>query len=368
MCKSNSNGNAGHRYVKCHIMHPNGLQCNYFRWCTPCTTPTMSQASSPILGSPTPHPPTTAQTLDSVSAVLIASIPQSDTPGQCAYPGCGVVRIHSACTHRRCRKHCLKVVGCAVKDHNDSWSHEFAAQSAAAPPMLLPGDALPSIIPQPHDLAVHPAPAAVSISAPLPDGAVPGIAPLWILDPESASTQANGKGRAVEVPAPGVEATTSSGPSNTQTHTTTRPTPHYTSQMPPILTNQIAKEQALCEEQRSLEAQRIANLQKAKHHVIVYCWHTVHLIPNVCGLVTNTGNYRTTLTQSSLSFKVAFNGRCFLSRIVSSQSCSSVRTVIWQVCRSTSTTDQFAYGQLLLDAGPTGEGGLGSNEGAVEGR
>jgi hypothetical protein len=52
--------------------------------------------------------------------------------------------------------------------------------------------------------------------------------------------------------------------------------PKYASQMTAAFTKQHAIEQAREERLRAADAERLANLEKAKNHVIIYAW------PKVC--------------------------------------------------------------------------------------
>jgi hypothetical protein len=63
-----------------------------------------------------------------------------------------------------------------------------------------------------------------------------------------------------------------SAPTSTN-HVANHLQPRYTSQMPAIFTQQIAKEAEMNEMHHKLDAQRIANLKTAKHRVVAYGWH-----------------------------------------------------------------------------------------------
>jgi hypothetical protein len=59
--------------------------------------------------------------------------------------------------------------------------------------------------------------------------------------------------------------------------------PRYASQMTPAFTQQHAIEQALEERRRAADEERLANLEKAKNHVIIYAWPKVFcsLVPTL---------------------------------------------------------------------------------------
>ncbi|KAF8802113.1 hypothetical protein BYT27DRAFT_7307879 [Phlegmacium glaucopus] len=48
--------------------------------------------------------------------------------------------------------------------------------------------------------------------------------------------------------------------------------PRYASQMMAVFTQQYADEHAQEERQRAVDAERLANIEKAKNHVIIYSW------------------------------------------------------------------------------------------------
>jgi hypothetical protein len=52
--------------------------------------------------------------------------------------------------------------------------------------------------------------------------------------------------------------------------------PRHASQMTAVFTKHYGLQQTLEEQRRAADAERIANVEKAKHHVIVYAW------PQVC--------------------------------------------------------------------------------------
>jgi hypothetical protein len=55
--------------------------------------------------------------------------------------------------------------------------------------------------------------------------------------------------------------------------------PRYASQMTAAFTQQYADKYVLEEQQRTVDAERLANIEKAKNHVIIYVW------PKVCHLM-----------------------------------------------------------------------------------
>ena len=54
--------------------------------------------------------------------------------------------------------------------------------------------------------------------------------------------------------------------------------PQYASQMTAAFTEQNAIHQAIEEKRRMVDAEHLANIEKAKNHVIIYAWPMVHLI------------------------------------------------------------------------------------------
>jgi hypothetical protein len=51
--------------------------------------------------------------------------------------------------------------------------------------------------------------------------------------------------------------------------------PRHASQMTAVFTEHYARQQALEEQQRAADAERIANIEKVKSHVIIYAWQKV---------------------------------------------------------------------------------------------
>ena len=55
--------------------------------------------------------------------------------------------------------------------------------------------------------------------------------------------------------------------------------PQYASQMSAAFTQQYADKNALEEQRRAVDAERLANIEKAKNHIIIYAWPKVsHLL------------------------------------------------------------------------------------------
>ena len=55
--------------------------------------------------------------------------------------------------------------------------------------------------------------------------------------------------------------------------------PRYASQMTAAFTQQYADKHALEEQQRVVDVEHLANIEKAKNHVIIYAWPKVpHLL------------------------------------------------------------------------------------------
>ena len=225
ICKSNKNGNAGRLFTACYKKHENGTSCSYFKWADDRISPPTSRfASSSPPCSPTLPAPSSAQ-----HATLVPtpqpSPPQapalSSHPTSCAKPGrngCKSMRLHPDCKHRMCRRHCLEAGGCQAKGHN--------------PP-----------------------------SAP-------------------SSTLNKGKQRATSLEFP--PSRSSSPDQHTATAGTSTSTdffadPRHASQMTAVFTEHYARQQALEEQRRAADAERIANIEKVKSHVIIYAWQKVCL-------------------------------------------------------------------------------------------
>jgi hypothetical protein len=89
-----------------------------------------------------------------------------------------------------------------------------------------------------------------------------------------------GKQRAVSPRAFNLRSPSSSPPPATATASTSTAMdlfadPRYASQMTAAFTKQYADKHALEEQQRALDAERLANIEKAKNHVVIYAWPKV---------------------------------------------------------------------------------------------
>jgi hypothetical protein len=250
VCQSNKKGNAGRLYAICNLQHADRPPCNFFRWASPRSSPSASQTQSPSLSS---HPPPasipTEHLLAATSQALAAGatvsgepqlipFPVPVNPTKCVTRGCSSTRVHPTCRRQECRKHCVAHGGCPTKGH--------VAKTA------------PSVA---------------------TDGAQPGIAPLWILDPPSIAQSADELPVQNQPPTHHSSVTpsisTAAVASISSPSSLPRIEPRFASQMPSIFTEQIAKEEKLREKRRLADAERIARTVDVKNGVIVYGWHKV---------------------------------------------------------------------------------------------
>jgi hypothetical protein len=266
IAKSNTNGNAGRVYAKCNRLRPNSSKCDNFHWQSPKSTPDASQTASPNLESAVPSI-TDTHTIPAVSQALknfaatssLRAIPT--TLLTCNIPGCTWTCINTFCTRKMCHKHCVASGGCAAKGHNGQ-------------------------VP-----AVEMMPLAMERSLPAPNQPIPRIAPPWILDPPclipSSSALATSRTstlmltatHAVQAVSPSTESIaplvnaaslaqpTIDPPAAPVSLTSTLrpvvnpcPDPHYISQMLPIFTQQIAREQQLIELCRTHDAEQLIRM------------------------------------------------------------------------------------------------------------
>jgi hypothetical protein len=228
ICKSNKNGNAGRSFTACYKKHNNGTICSFFKWADDRLSPPTSRfassspPSSPSLSAPPSAQPVTLPLPTQLAPPSTLNITSSLTT--CTKSGrnrCKSTRLHPECKRRMCRRHCLEAGGCRAKGHGVS--------------------------------------------------AVP-------------SSMDKGKQRAIS-PSDSSQHSRSSSPSlNTATAGALTSTdlfadPRHASQMTAIFTKHYAREQAQEEQRRAADAERIANVEKAKSHVIIYAWQKVQSLP-----------------------------------------------------------------------------------------
>jgi hypothetical protein len=244
ICKSDKNGNAGRAFTNCYKKHANDTRCDFFAWVDPTLSPPSSRfpSSSPV-SSPSFSAPPSAQPMASSSTQNLSNAPHTaeltcserptgapsatqnlnapqTTEPTCSKPGkvrCNTTRLHPACTRQMCRRHCIEAGGCqGTKTHMARSTATLAGNQRAA---ISPFN-----------------PPSPSSSPPLPTSTA------------TASTSS-----AIDLFAD----------------------PRYASQMTAAFTQQYADKYALEEQQRVVDAERLANIEKAKNHVIIYAWPKV---------------------------------------------------------------------------------------------
>jgi hypothetical protein len=159
--------------------------------------------------------PTLPKTPPTSSLIVLCNISTST----CRVPICPSKRIRNDYQQHKCRKHYLASGGCPAQGHTVS-----STMSNPAGIVML------------------------------------AIAPPWVLEPPILPTATH------------LSRSPSSKPPRASTSLTIAPNvfPRYASQMPPIFTQQIAKEQKLSEKHHSLNAECLT-----KHQVVAYRWHMV---------------------------------------------------------------------------------------------
>ena len=138
-------------------------------------------------------------------------------------------RLHVDCPRKMCRRHCLEAGGCRVKTHLAS-----NVIAGASLPLALGGQE------------------RLLSSSPPPSNPPRSVAHSVNLAPAGPSTTV---GPALDFFA----------------------NPCHASQIVPAFTHQYAREQAFEESKRAADAERLANIEKAKHSVMVYGWARVSL-------------------------------------------------------------------------------------------
>ncbi|KAF8060188.1 hypothetical protein FPV67DRAFT_1674151 [Lyophyllum atratum] len=171
-----------------------------------------SPKATPV-SSPNPSVNTTLP----VSAVLNAASSALSRPG-CSKPECALIRVAAECRRVMCRGHCIAAGGCSAKGHVATSTTDNRNTRAIASTSRSPSR---------------------SLSPPPPGQAAPPTL---------------------------VQTATTSGSRDAFAH------PRYASQMPPVFTQQYAQEQVIEEHRRAADAERLANIQRAKDHVIGYGW------------------------------------------------------------------------------------------------
>jgi hypothetical protein len=221
VCKSNKNGNAGRFFTACYKRHENGTSCSFFKWADDRISPPTSRfASSSPLCSPTSSACPSAQPAPTPQLAPPPTLTGTSVPMSCAKPGrisCKSMRLHPDCKRRMCRRHCLEAGGCQAKGHNAS-----------------------------------------TVPSSLFDKGKQRATSLEFQPSRSTSPDQN---------------TITAG--TTSTSTDFFADPRHASQMTAVFTEHYARQQALEEQQRAADAERIANIEKLKSHVIIYAWQKV---------------------------------------------------------------------------------------------
>jgi GRF zinc finger len=225
ICKSNKNGNAGRSFTACYKKHNNGTNCSFFKWADDRLSPptswfaSSSPPSSPTLSAPPSVQPATLPL--PTQLVLPSTLNTTSRLMTCAKPGrnrCKSTRLHPECKCWMCRRHCLEAGGCRAKGHGTS----------AVPSLTT--DKGKQRVTSPSDSSQHSRSLSPSLNTAMA-GAL--------------------------------------------TSTDLFADPRHASQMTAVFTEHYTCEQAREEQRRAADAERIANIEKAKSHVIVYAWQKV---------------------------------------------------------------------------------------------
>ncbi|KJA20095.1 hypothetical protein HYPSUDRAFT_142688, partial [Hypholoma sublateritium FD-334 SS-4] len=218
-CQSNANGNRGHLMAMCNLVNEDGTQCEFFRWAP-------GSSRSPSATPPMRNPPAHPQVLANVAAATVTA------PLGCPVQKCGQSRLANDCMRRVCRKHCIKLGGCASKTHKttvDAPANQFPPPSFDTAPNQL---SLPTV----------------------------DLAPLQPRQPDPAS----------------IPTTNSSQPLDAH------PNPCFASHLLPIYVESLAHEQALELSKSKLDAEWIASARQAVQKVTVHAWRPYLTAPESC--------------------------------------------------------------------------------------
>ena len=219
ICKSNKNRNAGKAFVSCHKRHNNGISCSYYHWLDGAQgslSPSLSSALAPSSQgavSPTLPSPTLLAPTPSCSFTITLPSRAVAKPTHCVKTSCKSTWLHPDCMCQMCHRHCIEARGCQTKGH-----------AATSWPSVTLGDGqekTPSA--PPHSLTS------------------PSLPPLEC----SAATDMFAD-------------------------------PCYASQMTAAFTKHYTLEQDQEEWWQAVDAEWLANINKVKHHIIIYAW------PKVC--------------------------------------------------------------------------------------
>ena len=225
ICKSNKNGNAGRSFSACYKKHENGTSCSYFKWADDRLSPPTSRFASssplcsPTLSAPGPSSAQPATLPPPFQPAPRPTLTRASGSTSCAKPGrnsCKSKRLHPDCKRRMCRRHCLEAGGCQAKGHNPSTAPSSALNKGKQ--------------------------RATSLEFP--------------------SSHSSSPNQLTEI-------------AETSTSTNFFADPRHASQMTAVFTEHYARQQTLEEQRRAADAERIANIERVKSHVIIYAWQKV---------------------------------------------------------------------------------------------
>ncbi|TEB18601.1 hypothetical protein FA13DRAFT_1781217 [Coprinellus micaceus] len=228
-CKTNESGNQGLLVATCKRRRQNKetkeeFVCNFIRWATDEVNEAYGITPRPVSYASIQPAPTDSQ-------VATTSRPV------CQVPGCGQHRLSPNCERPcTCKRHCIELGGCIV--------HYEAPPKKGLPPPPPP----PLLAPPPPPLLLPPPPVSDS-AAPPPNTQPASTVPKNAKNTNgSLSTVAQGT-----VPQPF---------SN----------PRHVSQMAPIFTDLVQREQVALEDRRKQQAESLAYAKRVTNTIPVYGW------------------------------------------------------------------------------------------------
>ncbi|KAG6904918.1 hypothetical protein DXG01_006226 [Tephrocybe rancida] len=206
-----------------------GVDCTYFQWITPKSSPDLS-SSPPLPTSNNPPTPPGPNPLPNPPALSNPSTTPAP-PGICARAGCSYPRISPKCPKGECRTHCIQSGGCPVKTHTV--------------PQLQGGNSLPapSLPPLP--------PSSTTQTTPPP---LTNITQATIASPTNHSQDQGG------APAANV------AQNDIYAH------PRHPSQIAAVFTEHNARQLTALEQRKMEEQLHLANTQQIKNNVKAYGW------------------------------------------------------------------------------------------------
>lgn len=223
ICKSNKNGNTGRVFTCCYKKHNNGTHCSFFAWVDARLSPPPSRfASSSPPSSPTQAPAT-------FSIPLSAQIATQSTSHTAPSATSNLSSSTSGFCTKRGKNHCK-----STRIHPECNRQMCRRHCIDAGGCRVKG----------HGATDKGKQRAMSPLSPSPSSTPP---------------------REIHI-------------ASTSTTVDMFADPRHASQMTAAFTKHYAIQQTLEEQRRAVDAERIANIEKAKHNVIVYAW------PKVCPL------------------------------------------------------------------------------------